>query len=173
MIHIWKNELEKHGLKIKIIITENSFRENCNISNRNLDKFIFEPMYFNNYSNHSYNQNNTKIDYQAIIDKYKLNLIDTRDKHLGISLYWNNIVRRKNSNFTYIKNFSNKKLQELLLVYLAIIALRYKNSNRENHIENFININAWNEWNEQAVLEPNDKTGYSNLDSVYSIIKDI
>jgi hypothetical protein len=56
---------------------------------------------------------------------------------------------------------------------LGIIALRYKNSNRENHIENFININAWNEWNEQAVLEPTDKTGYTNLDSIYSIIKDI
>ncbi len=173
MIHIWKNELEKHGLKIKIIITENSFKENCNIQNTNLDKFIFEPMYFNHYTNHYHNNNCAKLDYQALIDKYKLNLIDTRDKHLGLSLHWNNIVRRKNLNFTYIKNFSNKKLQELLLVYLAIIVLRYKNSNRENHIENFININAWNEWNEQAVLEPNDKTGYSNLDSIYSIIKDI
>jgi hypothetical protein len=173
MINIWKNELENHGLKIKVIITENSFKENCNIPNTNLDKFIFEPMYFNNYGN-NYNDNNyTKIDYQALIDKYKLNLIDTKNKHLGLSLHWNNIIRRKNSNFTYIKNFSNKKLQELLFVYLAIIALRYKNLNRESNIENFININAWNEWNEQAVLEPNDKTGYSNLDSIYSIIKDI
>ena len=34
---------------------------------------------------------------------------------------------------------------------------------------NFININAWNEWNEQAVLEPNSVTGFENLELIYAI----
>ena len=39
--------------------------------------------------------------------------------------------------------------------------------------ENVININAWNEWNEQAVLEPNNISGYGNLETIYNVISDL
>jgi hypothetical protein len=32
-----------------------------------------------------------------------------------------------------------------------------------NSNENFLFITAWNEWNEQAILEPNNIDGYSYL----------
>ena len=31
-------------------------------------------------------------------------------------------------------------------------------------------INAWNEWNEQAVLQPTDKSGYDMLNLVSDVI---
>ena len=42
-----------------------------------------------------------------------------------------------------------------------------------NKNDNVLNINAWNEWNEQAVLEPNDVTGYDNLKTISNVISHI
>jgi len=43
------------------------------------------------------------------------------------------------------------------------------NNYEDLFLDNNITVNAWNEWNEQAILEPNNITGYENL----SIIKNI
>jgi len=54
--------------------------------------------------------------------------------------------------------------------------MKYKNIidvTKLPNYENFINVNAWNEWNEQAVLEPNNVTGYQNLDTIRNIVQDL
>jgi len=228
MMFYWNEELEKYNIKIKVIITENSFKETHNLSMSN-DKFMFEPMYscsyvklfkkfdfnkmlpenfdvnyyksankdlhvlddnhafthFKNYGRHEnrffkyenkiYN-NLMCINYNDIITNYKNNKYSTINKHLGLPLYWNNIVRRKNLPFLYVSDFNLIKLEELFIILLSKIVLRSANIyniNNINNYDNVININAWNEWNEQAVLEPNNITGYSNLQTLSSIIEKI
>jgi hypothetical protein len=173
MIQIWEEELNKHGLKIKIINTENSFIKSHNIYNNN---FVFEPMYSTHYIPMHRTDTYMNMDYQAIVENYKTNKYDLKNKHLGLPLYWNNKVRRKNDAFLHVKNFNANVLEELLLVLIAELVVKYKNIcdlNTISSFENIININAWNEWNEQAVLEPNQISGYENLITISSVLYDV
>jgi hypothetical protein len=113
--------------------------------------------------------------YESIIDMYKKRKYATDGKYLGLPLYWNNMVRRKGIPFLLVNNFSLDRLQEMLNVLICTILLRYTNQHVEPlHLQdNIINVNAWNEWNEQAILEPNNVTGYSNLETINSVLLNI
>lgn len=171
MFSIWKEELKKHNLKIKFINTENSFGQTHNCYENN---FIFEPMYSGCYLNCEIVGNAINTDYMDILNRYRVNTFG--NKHLGLPLYWNNKVRRKNNNYTNITNYSIQHLEELLLLLIAEQVSKYKNVYNLSALpsfENFININAWNEWNEQAVLEPNCITGYDNLNTIYNVTNNV
>jgi len=184
MIKVWKKQLDKENLKIKIIITENGSKQNHNLDDK-LTKFIFEPMYSSIYCNQKHNINNNNkynnytLDYNDIIGKYKTNIYNLNNKHLGLSLNWNNCVRRKNLCFLCIKNFNKRKLEEMFNILISQIIYKYKNIDDLNKIkeidnsENIIIVNAWNEWNEQAILEPNNITGYQNLETISNIINEL
>jgi len=172
MVQVWEDELLKHDIKIKIINTENHMKDTHGIYSNN---FIFEPMYSTNYTNLEQKGSYLNMNYQNIIQNYKTNTYDLTNKHLGLPLYWNNKVRKKDS-FLNIQNFNADALEELLLVLIAELVVRYKNISNLDTIttyENIINVNAWNEWNEQAVLEPNDSTGYENLTTISNVIYDV
>jgi len=230
IMECWNEELDKHNIKIKIVITENSFRENHDIKIENVKSFLFEPMYSSNHVNlfkqntnidfdcptfsndfdiehykkynsdlqllsdyelishfklHGHKEcrnfkyknnmyNNMRVDYNEIIDNYNNNKYDTTNKHLGLPLYWNNMVRRKNLPFLYVDNFNSRNLEQMLIILLSKIILRSCNTYDLKCIDkndNVINVNAWNEWNEQAVLEPNNITGYENLETISKIIQ--
>ena len=58
----------------------------------------------------------------------------------------------------------------MLIVLICHILNRYVNMDDFSNIDySYININAWNEWNEQAVLEPNNIFGYQNLETIFKI----
>ena len=167
MLSIWETELKKHNLKIKIINTENSFTTNHDYGETN---FLFEPMYSSCYVPQQSTPECSTIDYCDILNKYKSTTF--KNKHLGLPLYWNNKVRRKKNKFLNITNFTHEHLELFLLLLLAEHVSKYKNmyTNHLPLLENFININAWNEWNEQAVLEPTTVDGYKNLTIIYKNI---
>jgi hypothetical protein len=210
MMIIWRTELDKFNLKIKIIITENSFIENSSEKYKSFDKFLFEPMYscariplntarydktvlrqkfnFDTYSknnpdvvkyfDHNENaifehsvKNYVSIDYEKIIKNYIDNGCECDNKHLGLPLYWNNYVRQKNNMHLFVQNFSFESLERMLMILICKIILS-NISSMNNLSENIIIVNAWNEWNEQAVLEPNTITGYQTLETIHSVIKD-
>jgi len=78
----------------------------------------------------------------------------------GIIPGWDNTARRQNSPLTVINNtpFLFKKWLEYL---------RYDTRMRlKDREDNFIFVNAWNEWAEGAHLEPDIKNGTSYLESV-------
>jgi hypothetical protein len=119
-----------------------------------------------------------RLDYNNIISAYKQNKYDTKNKHLGLPLTWNNCVRRKGIPFVFVNNFSLENLTTLLLLNVAEIIIKYANIFdleiiEKLHNDNIININAWNEWNEQAVLEPNNVTGYMNLHRINDIYNNL
>jgi hypothetical protein len=63
MIAIWKNELMKHNINIKFVVTENSFKNTHNF--KGYDSYIFEPMYSGHYIKHNIKNNICRSTYST------------------------------------------------------------------------------------------------------------
>jgi hypothetical protein len=116
--------------------------------------------------------NNYKVLYSSIIELYRSDIYEPVHKHFGLPLYWNNIVRRTNLPYLYIDDFEPEHVQTLLLI-ASMILKRHANmhSHFSSRMDNVIIVNAWNEWNEQAVLDPNTVTGYENLQLLKGLVE--
>lgn len=79
--------------------------------------------------------------------------------HHGCMLAWDNAARRKDAWFTYC-GFSLKSLYK----WVTVIAEEARKDFSEE--ERFVFINAWNEWGEGTYLEPDEKYGYANINTV-------
>ena len=79
--------------------------------------------------------------------------------HHSCMLAWDNAARRKDGWFTYYA-FS---LYSLYRWVLAIADRARKDFDEESR---FVFINAWNEWGEGTYLEPDEKYGYANINTV-------
>ena len=97
--------------------------------------------------------------YNKIIEVPK----DFNEQHTGISLTWNNTPRRNYTNNEYSKypHYYNNINPTIFGNYFY--KLLDKVNNNSNNGDDFIFISAWNEWNEQAILEPNNEDGYQYL----------
>jgi hypothetical protein len=88
----------------------------------------------------------------------------SKDHHRGIVTSWNNAPRRNFNNDDYeryphyYKNITPKLFGNTIKKLLEKVET---DPNQNN--DDFIFISAWNEWNEQAILEPNNEDGYQNL----------
>ena len=77
----------------------------------------------------------------------------------GLIAEWDNTPRRSYKGLLYT-GASPERFQKTLAV------LKYKLKNR---IDDYVYINAWNEWGEGAVLEPEEKSGYAYLEAVRKV----
>jgi len=200
ILNKWKIVLNDNNIKIKIISTKNADTNNS-IYGTDI-KYEFMPLCQADSWTHHINDdiiiNNNitnlplhyEIDYNNLIKNY--NSTEIKDNyHIGLPLNWNNIVRKKNMPHLHITNFNKENLKKMLLIIISKIILRYQNkyflsdipkyniktfSNNENTFNfdnNIIIVNAWNEWNEQAILEPNNITGYENLETINDIFNNL
>ena len=188
----WKNRMREQGLKIKFISTSNAIGYNKNYGTD--IKYDFVPMsltrkwksYSNSKSdlvNHDKINRHWELDYVDVIAH--IDKIDLSATHIGLCGRWNNIVRRQGiGGHLHITNYSLDKFNDLLMRLVVNIILKYvnkfetreilkynikKNNYRDRNYkidECVIIINAWNEWNEQAVLEPTEFEDYSNLEII-------
>ena len=97
--------------------------------------------------------------YKKILDENK----EYDEQHRGISLNWNNTPRRNYNNKEYSKYPHYYKNINPDLFGDTMYSLLEKVNNTPNKNDDFIFISAWNEWNEQAMLEPNVEDGYDYL----------
>jgi hypothetical protein len=100
--------------------------------------------------------------YDKILDLKRIH----PEQHRGISLNWNNTPRRNYSNNEYDKYPHYYKNIDPQLFKKTLNKLLHKIDNDPNKEDDFLFISAWNEWNEQAILEPNNYDGYSYLKSL-------
>jgi hypothetical protein len=108
MIKIWKSELAKHGLKIKIVATAGCFggKEDTHV------RYIFEPIFNAAECNPRKIENEFSWSYEKIVDLYcnDARTLPKAETHFGLPLYWNNIVRRQNTDFHLLRDFSMSNL---------------------------------------------------------------
>lgn len=160
---LYLNKNEDINDSVKKGILKNGYEHYLNISeeerNFRLSKYFL------------YNGN---VLYNRILDIEKIYDI----QHRGISVGWNNIPRRTYSGDEYSKyphiwkninihNFTNclEKLMEKIDKNPNKIDDAKVDNNKDDNT-NFLFITAWNEWNEQCVLEPSNIDGYSFLNEI-------
>jgi hypothetical protein len=141
--------------------------KNNDIKNMVLNNFINNGLeHYNSISKKEINFRTSKFfvyDGKILYDKIlDLNRIYT-EQHRGISLTWNNTPRRSYTNNEYDKypHYYKNINPDIFHDYLK--KLLEKIDNDPNLYDDFLFISAWNEWNEQAILEPNKIEGYSYL----------
>lgn len=78
----------------------------------------------------------------------------------GLIPDWDNTPRRGYKGLVY-KGTSPEKFEE---------ALKILKEKKEGHKNDFVFINAWNEWGEGAMLEPDEYRGYGYLEAVKRVM---
>jgi lipopolysaccharide biosynthesis protein len=98
-----------------------------------------------------------------MIDKMLKKPIPTYKRFPCVTPSWDNTARRKNKGFI-IENSS----PDLYEKWLTTVIKSTKNTCEEN---NFVFINAWNEWAEGNHLEPCQKWGHTYLEATRRALK--
>lgn len=87
-------------------------------------------------------------------------------KHYTCMLAWDNSARRKDGWHAFYR-FSLKDFYKWVSAAVRKSRLHLAPSER------FVFINAWNEWGEGTYLEPEDKYGYANINTVSKAVFDL
>ena len=103
-------------------------------------------------------------------DKLFKNILDIKrvhkEQHRGITTSWNNVPRRNYKNTEYSKYphyFKNIDYHKFGKTFNKLLTKIDEDPNQES---DYLFIAAWNEWNEQAILEPNNEEGYCYLKEI-------
>ncbi len=102
------------------------------------------------------------VDYVKIIAQSAKRELPPFKLYRGIIPSWDNTARRQNTPTTIVN--ATPKLYGIWLKYLRA----YTRSNFKGASDNFIFINAWNEWGEGCHLEPDQEWGLKYLEETLS-----
>jgi len=171
IMSIWNDLALNHGFDgIFFIKTYGGFKLSNNCDLNDIPGSIeFQPAYSARQKNLLIKNGNSKVlefDSQQSYEILTTHKRNTTYQFRGTFTSWNNTPRRNYTNGNYrdcphIFINNNPTLFEKSLI--SLIRKIIKDPNPSN---NLIIINAWNEWNEQAMLEPNNIDGYLYLEIV-------
>jgi len=170
----WRNEAIKAGLKGLYLVSVESFNNKLDPRTFGFDASIeFQPDFqflpkrekgslFERILNKlnlkkSVYSIHTIYDYQKLVKKMESKPDVSYKQFLGITPMWDNSARRKSGAIIF-KNSSPESYKKWLLNVLS----KSRNFSTD---ENFIFINAWNEWAEGNHLEPCLKWGQEYLEA--------
>lgn len=174
MLVYWNKRLREEGFEglytVEYISSKN--RELCSVESDAVTEF--EPLYTTFFDISKVNlakrflcKKLKRVDYQSYdkLWKYKLNRTRTyQGKPIQRSCFvgWDNSAR-KGKNSMIVKGNTPEKFGKYFDALL--------HSNRADHDNEFVVINAWNEWSEAAYLEPDTKHGYKYLEQIQKTVK--
>lgn len=104
-----------------------------------------------------------KVDYDAAWNEI-LNHKPSSDKCIpGAFVGWDNTPRKGNNGTVYIGDTPEK--------FKMYLSKQIKRAKEEYH-KDMIFMYAWNEWAEGGYLEPDERTGYKNLEAIRDALKE-
>ena len=147
----------------EVYLQKNSDIRNLGISGRD---------HYNNISAHEKDIRTNKFfvyDGQKLFDKIIESKRVHKEYHRGICTSWNNTPRRNYTSDQYDKYphyYKNITVDSFSKTFKKLLKKVDNDPNEPKNSENYIFISAWNEWNEQAILEPNNEDGYNYLSCI-------
>lgn len=176
MINIWNKKLKSENIN-NLYIVEFISSKNKKKSYRNSDAVVeFEPLYTTYFDISKFNlfrrflsKKFNKIDFQDYNKLWKYN-IKRKRTYNGTPIQkscfvgWDNSAR-KGYNCMIVKNNTPENFGKNLKLLI--------NNNRKDTSNDFLIINAWNEWSEGAYLEPDMKNKYDYLNEIKKMIKKV
>lgn len=170
IIQKWRDEAKKIGIGEIVVWTRNLLVDNIPPVENADAEFDFPPLQ-KGFANSVISgvKNGYLFNYRVVVEEMK-KLYQTyhhsKRLYLGTTMGWDNSSRRKDG-FTVFHGYS---LESFYDWNQAVIQ-----KTREMHPEDerFIFINAWNEWCEGTYLEPDQKYGYANINTLSKALFDI
>jgi hypothetical protein len=179
-IKIWRKECLKENIELYICRFESFTEQGANFLLREIDAAIeFQPLN-NNIKQYmlykqiirrvinkfyrmmnGYNIFSTTIDYNKYVKFQIKQTMSTYKYYPCVTPMWDNSPRRKNNFFAFYNN-----TPALFGIWLKNVIDKFLPYSDE---ENFIFINAWNEWAEGNHLEPDMRWGDSYLKEIKRI----
>lgn len=175
-VEVWKKEAKKYGMDLYLGFMLSGDNGAIYYLDRGFDCAIdFQPhqhpnLYlkkekdFHNFFYRTWqkffktdNPFNISFDYKAYMHEACKHIIKEYKEYPCLTPGWDNSPRRVGKSFFMLKN----NTPELYGKWLGIILKTFKPFSAD---ENFIFINAWNEWAEGNHLEPDDKWGRAFLE---------
>lgn len=132
------------------------------IRNKRREKFLERGLSSSWFINSMYVDNICSYDLVRKLSMKRKYVDNMKNHYLGVFTGWDNTARKDESGFV-IRNSTPEKFKTYLKKQIC------KSQNMGNE---YLFINAWNEWSEGAYLEPDEKYGYSYLNSVKQAIKE-
>ncbi len=175
MIDYWNQYLEDNGMK-KVYIIEYVCSKNKGLYSMKSDAvFEFEPLYSTFFDISNINKAKRAIckslkiiDYQNYDNLWK-KILKRKRTYKGKTIYkgcfcaWDNSPR-KEKNSMIIKNSTPEKFE----TYLRQLV----HTKRKDASQDYLIINAWNEWSEGAMLEPTEHLQYRYLEAVRNVVNE-
>jgi len=174
MLEYWNGRLKEEGFN-GIYIVEYISSHNRVLHSEKSDAVMeFEPLYTTFFDISKFNlakrficKKLKRVDYQSYDKLWRYKLKRTRTyggKTIQKSCFvgWDNSAR-KGRNSMIVKGNTPEKFGKY---FKALI-----DSSRTDADDEFIVINAWNEWSEGAYLEPDSKHGYRYLEQIKNALK--
>lgn len=179
-VAIWRNEAKKFGFEDLYLGFFWSFESEKKPSDYGLDfavqfppneirikrKISFVEKLLSKINlNFTYRQKYLIYDYKTLVDYFKkYNFNKDYTFFPGITPMWDNFVRRRSGGGRIFLNST----PELYKSWLEHICTTW---NPQNEEENFLFINAWNEWAEGNHLEPCEKWDKSYLEETKKVLE--
>lgn len=158
MVKCWNEMARKEGLDGVYFISTYSINDVCDAT------LLQEPQYSMRYCRGGKSIDSVKalIDYDEVC-KISANLKFNKENiiYLSASPGYDDTPRR-GADGTVLYNSSPQKFEKYLRTVI-------KNSQARNN--EFVFVNAWNEWGEGMYLEPDEKYGYGYLEAVKNAIE--
>jgi hypothetical protein len=179
-VQLWQNIAKQYGFSgLYLIAVENQFNEPVNPTGIGFDASFQFPPHFADLRHLTYSNFWMKltrkffpkhkfksvINYKTLVKYYEHLVYPNYKFYPGITPSWDNSARRNDLSTSYIIEKSTPQLYQKLLQTTCDKFIPYSKE------ENFIFINALNEWAEGNHLEPCKKWGYQYLEATKKVLE--